>query len=116
MLFRVMVLLTLSAVALALAACAETGSALAASVAEEAATIAATRAAMATTQAIDDLETASTQTSAPTLVGGQVRNIPHLPAVNKGSIVIVTHDLIIIQKDGKRIVVPRQRYDDDVPY
>jgi hypothetical protein len=117
MLFRVMVMVSIAALALSLAACAETGTALAAAAAEQAAMIAATQATIATTQAIDQLEAASTQMSTQ----GQIQagkslgmsNMPHLPPVGKGTMIIFTPTMMIIQKDGKRLVIPRQQYYND---
>jgi hypothetical protein len=112
MLVRVAVLVLVSALALAMAACAETGSAMAAGVAEQAAMIAATQAAIASTQAIDQLEQASTQMS----TGAQTTppaNLPKLPPIGKGTFVIVTPKLIIYQKNGVRYYIPRDQYYDD---
>jgi hypothetical protein len=112
MLFRAVVTVLVAALALALAACAETGEAMAAGYAEQAATIAATQASMATTQAINDLETASTQMSTQAQAG-QTLTLPKLPPVGKGRLVIVTKDLVIIQQNGQRTIIRRPRYDDD---
>jgi hypothetical protein len=72
--------------------------------------IAATQASIATTQAIEALEGASTQmSSAATLPSA----LPQLPPVGKGTMIIFTPRFIIIQKDGKRLIVPRPQYDDD---
>jgi hypothetical protein len=112
MLLRAIVMVLVAALALALAACTAVGGAMATSVAEQAAMIAATQVSMATTQAIDQLETASTQMSAPAQ-GGQMPLLPRLPPVGKGTMVIFTPKLIIIQKNGKRIIIPRNQYEDD---
>src|SRR5580704_12065117 len=112
MLVRVIVMVSVSALALALAACAAAGESMAASAAEEAAVIAATQVSMATTQAIDHLEAASTQMSTQT-PATQSLSLPKLPPIGKGTVVIFTPKLIIIQKDGKRFVIPRDPYQDD---
>ena len=112
MLLRVVVLVSVSALALALAACEAVGGAMATSVAEQAAMIAATQVSMATTQAIDQLETASTQMSTQAQAG-QAPVFPKLPPVGKGTMVIFTPKFIIIQKDGRRFIIPRDQYDND---
>jgi type II secretory pathway pseudopilin PulG len=112
MLVRVIVMVSVSALALALAACAAVGESMAASAAEQAALIAATQVSMATTQAIDELETASTQMSTQ-VQAGQSPALPKLPPVGKGTVVIFTPKFIIIQKDGQRFVIPRDPYQDD---
>jgi len=111
MLLRAAVMVLMVAMSLALAACAAAGGAVAATYAQEAAMIAATQVSMATTQAIDELETASTQmsTSQP---AGQTSLFPKLPPVGKGTMVIFTPKFIIVQKDGRRFVIPRDQYDD----
>lgn len=111
MLFRALVFVLLAAVALALAACAETGEAMAAGVAEQAAMVAATQATIATTQAIDQLSAASTQMSSQAQ-SGQF-HLPQLPPIGKGTVVIVTPKFIILQKDGKRFIMPRDTYYDE---
>ncbi len=113
MLLRMFVVVFVAALALVLAACAETGgavaSALAAQAAEQAAAIAATQAEMATTQAIDQLEAAATQTSAQLQATGKI-----LPStVNKGTFVIDTPQAIIFQKDGKRYIMMKPQYEWD---
>lgn len=116
MLFRVVALVLVAALALALAACAETGEAMVASAAEQAAVIAATQATIATTQAIDELEAASTQMSAETQTqaqSGKLPRLPHLPPIRKGTLIIFTPNMMIIQKNGKRLIIPRQQYYDD---
>jgi hypothetical protein len=110
MVWRLFVLIAASAAALALAACAETGGAMAASAAEQAAVIAATQATIATTQAIDQLETASTRMSIRGPQPYAVRGLPKLPPVRKGRLVIFTPDFIIVQRHGKRIIVRRENY------
>jgi hypothetical protein len=111
MLFRLVVMLSVAALALALAACAETGGAIAASMAEQAAMIAATRATIATTEAIGELETASTQMSAQGGQANQLRGLPKLPPVGKGKMIIFTPDLMILQNNGVRLIVPRENYE-----
>ncbi len=67
---------------------------------------------MATTQAIDELETASTQMSTE-IQTGQSPVFSKLPAVGKGTMVIFTPKFIIIQKDGRRFIIPRDQYEDE---
>jgi hypothetical protein len=102
-------MLALAGAGLALAACAEMGEAMAASAAEQAAQIAATQAVTASTQAIDQIETASTQMSTP----GAAIVVPLLPAVGKGTIVIDTPTLYIVQVDGRRIIYVKPQHTDD---
>jgi hypothetical protein len=110
MLIRLVVMLSVVAAGLALAACAETAELMAAHAAEEAAVIAATQATIATTQAIKQLEASSTQMSGNgQVVSGHGMNLP-LPPVNKGTFILFTPQYMIIQKDGKRLIVPRENY------
>jgi hypothetical protein len=109
MLFRWIIMLAIAGTGLALAACAEMGEAMAASMAEQAAQIAATQAVIATTQTVDQLETASTQMSSP----GSAIAVPFLPDVNKGTIVIDTPTLYIIQVNGHRVIYVKPQHTDD---
>jgi hypothetical protein len=116
MLLRWVMMLALACSGLALAACAEMGEAMAASAAEQAAAIAATQAAIATTQAIDQLETASTQISQQIASGvAQPFNFPNMGPVNKGTVVSDTPGAFIVQVNGKRIIFlkPPPPADDD---
>jgi len=113
MLIRLVVMLSVAAVGLALAACAETAELMAANAAEQAAMIAATQATIATTQAIQQLEASSTQMSSHGQVSsGHGVNLP-LPPVNKGTFILFTPQYMIIQKDGKRLIVQRENYQDE---
>ena len=104
--FRCVMLLALAVSGLALAACAEMGEAMAASAAEQAATIAATQAAIASTQAIDQLETASTQMSNQMASAAtQPFSFPNLGPVNKGTVIVDTPTALIVQFNGKRVIV-----------
>jgi hypothetical protein len=106
------VLVAVAATALALAACAQEEAAMAGSVAAEAAEVAATQAAIATTQAIQKLENSTTRmaSASPRYVSGP-RALPSLlPKTHKGNMVIITPDFVIVQKDGRRLIVPRDRY------
>jgi hypothetical protein len=108
MLFRLVVMVSVAATALALAACAEQGEAMAAGMAAQAAEIAATQATIATTQAIHDLAASTTRMASGARVGGP-RGLPFpLPPVRKGTIMIFTPELIILQKNGKRLIVHRE--------
>jgi uncharacterized FAD-dependent dehydrogenase len=84
------------------------GEAMAASAAEQAATIAATQAAVATTQAIEDLQTASTQMSSPN--HSFSISLPHLPSVKKGNLIMFLPNYVIIQHNGHRYIFPRTNY------
>jgi hypothetical protein len=110
MLFRWVMMLALAGTGLALAACAEMGEAMAASMAEQAAQIAATQAVTASTQAIDELETASTQMS--TSPGTPIA-VPSLPAIGKGMIVVDTPTVMIVQINGKRVIIVKPQHTDD---
>jgi hypothetical protein len=108
MLFRLVVLVSVMATALALAACAEQGEAMAAGMAAEAAEIAATQAAIATTEAIKTVAESTTRVSTAQRVGGPKGLLQSLPPVHKGTMIIFTPDLMILQKNGKRLVVHRE--------
>ena len=109
MLLRMLVVVSVLALALVLAACAETGGALASAAAAQAAEIAATQAEIATTQAIDQLEAAATRTSAQMQATGKI-----LPTVvHKGTYVIDTPQAIILQKNGHRYIMIKPQYEWD---
>jgi len=91
---------------LALAACAETASALLAAEAKHAAMIAATQAIVASTQAAAEIEAASTQASTQPILS----NLPH---PGKGMLVINTPTMVIIQKGGHRYIVVKHPLPDD---
>lgn len=94
-------ILSVAALGLVLAACAQAGGAMASAEAAEAASIAATQAAIATTQAIDQLEAATTQESSVQL---QPQGKVVLPPIGKGNYVIDTPQMTIVQQNGKRYV------------
>ena len=110
MLIRLVLLVSVAALGLALAACAEMAEGMAASAAAQAAQIAATQAEIATTQAIDQLQAASTQMSRE-IQSGQAFNLPNLPPIHKGTMVLVLPTAIVIQKDGHRYIFPRSQLD-----
>jgi len=110
MVVRLVVLVSVAALALALAACAETGGALATIAAEQAAEIAATQAEMATTQAIDQLQTATSRMSRE-IQSGQAFQLPNLPPVHKGTVVISYPNFTMIQVKGHRYIIMRPSYD-----
>jgi hypothetical protein len=95
-------MLSLAVIGLSLAACAEAGEAMAASLAEQAAEIAATQAVTATTQAVAQLQSAATQMSAASTA--QPVNLPNLPPVGKGNLIIASPNYIIVQTGGKRFI------------
>jgi hypothetical protein len=108
MLFRWAVMLSLAVLGLSLAACAEMGEAMAASVAEQAAEVAATQVAIATTQTVDKLEAAASQMSDQVENGTmQPVNLPSLPPVGKGTLIIYSPKVVIIQTNGKRYILLR---------
>ena len=109
MLIRLVVMVSVAAAGLALAACAETGSALATYAAEQAAQIAATEAVAATTQEIEQLQAATSRMSQQVKAG--TFQLPFLPPVHKGTMVLVLPNAIIIQKNGHRYVFPRSQLD-----
>jgi nitrous oxide reductase len=119
MLLRTVVMLSIAAMGLALAACAETGGALATAATADAAAVAATQAAIATTQAIADLEAASTQMSSSGHAGATTAAslLPTLPSVRKGTLIVNMPNAVIIQKNGKRYIflkpVPENNGDTD---
>ncbi|MGD0771138.1 MAG: hypothetical protein ABSB42_23375 [Tepidisphaeraceae bacterium] len=114
MLLRMMAMLSIAAMGLALAACAETGGALATAVAVDAASIAATQAIIATTQAIEALDAASTRMSSSQANANAVANsLPHLPRVGKGTLIINTPTALIVQKNGKRYIFLKPPPDDN---
>jgi hypothetical protein len=106
------VMLSIAAMGLALAACAETGGALATAAAADAAAIAATQAAIATTQAIADLESASTQMSSGQ-ANANVSSLPQLPPVGKGTLIVDTPTALIIQHDGQRYIFVKRPPEDN---
>jgi poly(3-hydroxybutyrate) depolymerase len=110
MLFRMLLILSVAALGLVLAACAETGSAMASAMATEAAEVAATQAAIATTQAIDQLEAAATQSSVVQLQAtGKI--VPMLPSSGgQGNLIIDTPQMTIIQQNGKRYIIVKPQY------
>ncbi len=108
MLIRCIVMVSLAAMGLSLAACAEMGEAMAASAAEQAAAIAATQAATATTQAVTQLETAATQMSEAS--AAQPVNLPNLPPVGKGNLIIYTPKFVIIQSNGRRYIFMKNNW------
>jgi hypothetical protein len=111
MLIRSVVLVSVVALALALAACAEMAESMAASAAASAAEIAATQAEMATTQAIDQLQVAASQMSQRAQAGQNPFALPNLPPIHKGTMVLVLPNAIVIQKDGHRWIFPRSQLD-----
>jgi hypothetical protein len=111
MLIRLVVLVSVAALSLALAACAEMAESMAASAAAQAAQIAATQAEMATTQAINQLQVASSQMSQRIQSGQSPIEIPNLPPIHKGTIVLVLPNAIVIQKDGQRYIFTRSQED-----
>jgi hypothetical protein len=111
MLIRLVVLVSVAALGLALAACAEMAEGMAASAAAQAAQIAATQAEMATTQAINQLEVASSQMSRRIQSGQPLIALPNLPPIHKGTMILVLPDAIVIQKDNHRYIFPRTPQD-----
>ena len=111
MLIRLVVLVSVAALGLALAACAEMAEGMAASAAAQAAQIAATQAEIATTQAINQLQVASSQMSERVRAGQSPIPLPNLPPVHKGTMVLVLPNAIVIQKDGRRYIFPRSQLD-----
>ena len=110
MVVRLVVLVSVVALGLALAACAETGGALASMAAAQAAEIAATQAEMATTEAIQQLQTASSRMSREAQ-SGQAFQLPPLPPIHKGTVVISYPNCTIIQFKGHRYIFLRPSYD-----
>ena len=112
MVFRMLLILCVAALSLVVAACAESSGAMASAVAAEAATVAATQAAIATTQAIDQLEAAATQSSTVQLQAtGKI--LPILPPSAKGSLIVNTPQMMIIQQNGKRVILVKPQYEWD---
>jgi len=104
MLIRSIILLAISAGALALAACASAGGAIAGAEAAQAAQIAASQAAIVTTQALTDLAIATSQMA--DAVGNAVTH-PPLPDFGKPSkvnLIIDTPTATIVDKDGHRTI------------
>jgi hypothetical protein len=108
MLVRLIVMVSVTAAALSLAACAEMGEAMAASAAQQAAEIAATQAEIATTQALTQLQAATSQ-MATQAANGHL-SLPSLPKAHKGTLIIFLPNAMIIQKNGHRYVFPRENY------
>jgi glucan biosynthesis protein len=120
MLIRCVIMLGLAASGLALAACAQTESAMLSAMAAQAAEIAATQAALASTQSIQALENAATQMADQAETGQAVTlpsSLPSLPPPSKGTLVIDTPTVLIIQYNGKRTIVVKNPYlqDQGVP-
>lgn len=112
MLTRCVIMLGLAASGLALAACAQTESAALSAMAAQAAAIAATQAALATTQQIQALENAATQMADSAETGQPVTmpSLSSLPPPSKGTLVIDTPTVIIIQNNGKRYIYMKNPY------
>jgi hypothetical protein len=111
MLVRLIVMVAVTAAALALAACAEMGEAMAVSAAEQAAAIAATQAEIATTQTLTQLQAATSQ-MATQAANGHL-SLPSLPKAHKGTYIIYLPHAMIIQKNGHRYVFARDNYVDE---
>ena len=111
MLVRLIVMVSVTAAALSLAACAEMGEAMAASAAQQAAEIAATQAEIATTQALTQLQAATSQ-MATQAANGRL-SLPSLPKAHKGTFIIYLPHAMIIQKNGRRYVFARDDYTDE---
>jgi hypothetical protein len=110
MVVRLVVLVSVAALGLVLAACAETTGAMASMAAAQAAEIAATQAEMATTQAIEQLQTASSRMSRE-VESGQAFQLPNLPPIHKGTVVISYPNFTMIQVKGHRYIIMRPQYD-----
>jgi hypothetical protein len=106
-----LLILSFAALSLVLAACAETSGAMASAAVTEAAEVAATQAAIATTEAIGQLEAAATQSSAQLQATGKI--VPILPPVSKGPLIVSTPQLMIIQNNGKRLIIVKPQYEWD---